>query len=328
MHYGTVTNCIITRNSSFVGYVGSDFYRAGGGGIFMGLNTANSGGVWNCTISGNNVNSAAGIGGGIEIYRGGPWRIANCTISGNSGGIESGGIGAYATTIPTIISNCWAVSNYVVAGCAGGIYMASGVECYNSFIIGNTCDLANWSEGGGVRLQGGGLIRNCLIANNIVKNGGGGVATYNIASIQNCTIVSNYSVTSAGGLYVARTNVAAKVENTIIWGNSAGGTSSNWFIDVNVGAVSTFTNCCTSPNIFNAYGNASDVNTITNDPRLISTTDFRLQSGSSCINAGVNRNWMEGGWDVYGNRRIDNFRKTVDIGAYEYLSPGTVFGFQ
>ncbi|MCX6993509.1 MAG: hypothetical protein NT011_10255, partial [Kiritimatiellaeota bacterium] len=153
-------------------------------------------------------------------------------------------------------------------------------------------------------------------------------AAYDIATIQNCTIVSNYASAGYGGIYVSRTNAAAKVENTIIWGNSTGsGTSSNWSINAwGDTAMSTFTNCCTSPNIVYAYATA--VNTITNDPRFISTTDSRLQSDSPCINAGVNRDWMENALDVYGNRRIDNFRRTVDIGAYEYLSKGTLVGFQ
>jgi len=59
----------------------------------------------------------------------------------------------------------------------------------------------------------------------------------------------------------------------------------------------------------------------------IATDNYRLQSDSPCINAGANRDWMEGARDVYGNPRIDNFRRTVDIGAYEHLDQGTLFGF-
>ncbi|MCX6993904.1 MAG: right-handed parallel beta-helix repeat-containing protein [Kiritimatiellaeota bacterium] len=313
---GIVTNCTIVSNYAFAAY------PYGGGGVHM---QDSSGGVWNCTINGNIASNA---GGGIGINSGGPWRIANCLISGNSAIVQGCGIWASSPTAGTVISNCWVVSNYVGGNGGAGIYLKG--ECHNSFIMGNTCDPANWGEGGGIRMQNGSLIRNCLIANNIAKYAGG-IATYDVTSIQNCTIVSNYASDGWGGIYVARTNVAAKIENTIIWGNSASGsgaTYSNWIISANVGAVSTFSNCCTSPNIYNAYGNLTDVNTITNDPRLVSVTDFRLQSSSPCINAGVNRAWMEGGWDVYGNRRIDNFRRTVDVGAYEYLSKGTVFGFQ
>ncbi|MCX6992091.1 MAG: hypothetical protein NT011_02995 [Kiritimatiellaeota bacterium] len=324
IYYGMVTNCIIMRNYALSTNAAS-YSILGGGGIYMGPNAGNSGGVWNCTISGN---SAYKSGGGIITISGsGNWRIANCTISGNSASTEGGGITARGES--TIISNCWIVSNRGSGGASGaGIILNNGAECHNSFIMGNASDTTVWNEGGGVRIFGGGLLRNCLIANNIARYGGG-VAVYDALSrIQNCTIVSNYVSVSWGGLYVGRTNVATKVENTIIWGNSSADTYSNWFITANVGAVSTFSNCCTSPKFYNAYGNLTDVNTITNDPRLISTTDFRLQSSSPCINAGANRAWMENALDVYGNRRIDNFRKTVDIGAYEYLSPGTVFGFQ
>ncbi|MCX6993841.1 MAG: hypothetical protein NT011_11965 [Kiritimatiellaeota bacterium] len=311
---GIVTNCTIVSNYAFAAY------PYGGGGVHM---QDSSGGVWNCTISGNTSSNA---GGGIGINSGGPWRIANCLISGNSAGVQGCGIWSSSPTAGTVISNCWVVSNYVGGNGGAGIYLKG--ECHNSFIMGNTCNPAVWGEGGGVRAQNGSLVRNCLIANNICY-AGGGIATYDTMSIQNCTIVSNYASSGYGGLFISRTNAAAKVENTIIWGNRTDtGTSSNWGISAwGDYAMSTFTNCCTSPNI--VYTFATEVNTITNDPRFVNNaTDFRLQSSSPCINAGVNRAWMENALDVYGNRRIDNFRRTVDIGAYEYLSKGTVFGFQ
>ncbi|MCX6993442.1 MAG: hypothetical protein NT011_09915 [Kiritimatiellaeota bacterium] len=323
IYYGMVTNCIIMHNYALSTNVAS-YNSLGGGGIYMGPNAGNSGSVWNCTISGN----SAKMSGGGTINLNGTWRIANCTISGNSASISSAGMHIYAAS--TIVSNCWIVSNFATYQvCPGGILLANGAQCHNSFILGNTCDqTAGWNEGGGVRIFGGSLIRNCLIANNMARYAGGIAAYDNSTTIQNCTVVSNYASVGWGGLYIGRTNVALKVENTIIWGNSSADTYSNWIMSANVGAVSTFSNCCTSPKFYNAYGNLTDVNTITNDPRLISTTDFRLQSSSPCINAGVNRDWMENALDVYGNRRIDNFRRTVDIGAYEYLSKGTLFGFQ
>ncbi|MCX6993311.1 MAG: hypothetical protein NT011_09250 [Kiritimatiellaeota bacterium] len=321
LYYGMVTNCIITRNYALNTNASSD---SGGGGIFMGKDSAKSGSVWNCTIS---ANSSRQYGGGINM-KVGKWRIVNCTISGNSTGIEGGGLYAYPNQPSVVISNCWVVSN--LSGCsAGGIKMNAYTECYNSFIMGNT---ANNDCGGGIRMAGNCVLRNCLIADNLhtVGGGGGGVDACYSSSIQNCTIVSNRTIKTGGGLTVGIWyTTQLKVENTIIWGNREGadgsGTYSNFYIGQ---GTNTFTNCCTSPNIASAY--AAAVNTITNDPWFVaaSNDNYRLQSDSPCINAGVNRDWMEGALDVYGNRRIDNFRKTVDIGAYEYLSKGTLFGFQ
>ncbi|MCX6993592.1 MAG: hypothetical protein NT011_10685 [Kiritimatiellaeota bacterium] len=322
LYYGMVTNCIIMRNYALNTNASSD---SGGGGIFFGNDSAKSGSVWNCTIS---ANSSRQYGGGINM-KVGKWRIVNCTISGNSTGIEGGGLYASPNQPSVVISNCCVVSN--LSGCsAGGIKMNNYTECYNSVIMGNT---ANNDCGGGIRMGGACVLRNCLIADNLhtVGGGGGGIDAAGSGSlIQNCTIVSNRTVQSGGGITLGIWYAASlTIENTIIWGNREGadgsGASSNLYIGQ---GPNTFTNCCTSPRIVSAY--ATEVNTITNDPRFVSVTaaDFRLQSDSPCINAGVNRDWMEGGWDAYGNRRIDNFRRTVDIGAYEYLSKGTVFGFQ
>ncbi|MCX6992668.1 MAG: right-handed parallel beta-helix repeat-containing protein [Kiritimatiellaeota bacterium] len=322
LNYGIVTNCIIMRNYALNPH--SVAARAGGGGIFMGVSSANSGGVWNCTISGN---SAYKNGGGILIYAGGPWRIANCTLSGNSVGSQGGGIYADASSavVKTIISNCWVVSNYS-DNYAGGIYMDYYALCQNSFIMGNT---ASNVYGGGVRMGDYAVLRNCLIVNNLAKTKrGGGIEASQSPSIQNCTIASNVAVGEGGGFNFSNYDGYPKIENTIIWGNSGSGTASNYYINRNPSVSSVaFTNCCTSPSI--VTNTATEVNTVTNDPRFVNNaTDFRLQSDSPCINAGVNRAWMEGANDCYGNRRIDNFRKTVDIGAYEYLGKGTVFGFQ
>ncbi|MCX6994202.1 MAG: hypothetical protein NT011_13815 [Kiritimatiellaeota bacterium] len=331
IYYGIVTNCIIMRNYAMNPH--SDYNRAGGGGIYMGVNTANSGGVWNCTVSGN---SAYQSGGGISVFRGGPWKIMNCTVSGNSArGKSNSGGGIYLNPVDltsTIISNCWVISNYCI-WYSGGVFLNYTAQCHDSVIIGNT---AEFYEGGGIRMGANSLVRNCLIANNLCLSNtadGGGIAISGRALIQNCTIVSNTSTARTGGV---RATQATKIENSIIWGNSGSGSYSNWYIypSTNPAAsgwggytTNTFTNCCTSPQIVDVC--AAEVNTITNDPRFVNNvTDFRLQSGSPCINAGVNREWMENALDVYGNRRIDNFRKTVDIGAYEYLSRGTLFGFQ
>ncbi|MCX6993443.1 MAG: hypothetical protein NT011_09920 [Kiritimatiellaeota bacterium] len=318
---GLVTNCIIVSNVT---------YTNGGGGVYM---TTGSGGVWNCKINCNTTSNVLGAttnktgnGGGIySANSGGPWWIANCTIAGNSTGYgaEGGGIDSRGTAI---ISNCWIVSN-LASYSAGAIRMAAGSTCYNSLLMGNTAEgYPGAGLGGALRMVGNNsLIRNCLVVHNRAAINGGGIKGDWSLKIQNCTIASNVAATgNGGGLDYSQNGGSPAIENTIIWGNRGSGTYSNYYIAI---GTNTFTNCCTSPNIVvNSY--VSDVvNTITNDPLFMNTAtnDFRLQADSPCINAGVNREWMEGAQDYYGNRRIDTFRKTVDIGAYEYLCPGTLF---
>ena len=76
-------------------------------------------------------------------------------------------------------------------------------------------------------------------------------------------------------------------------------------------------NGSTNPYDFNGvYGGITIQNTITTDPSFVSPTDFRLQSGSSAIDAGNNSYATAITTDLDGNARIYN--GTIDLGCYEY----------
>ena len=68
---------------------------------------------------------------------------------------------------------------------------------------------------------------------------------------------------------------------------------------------------CTTP-LPLGYGN------ITNEPQFVDATnrDYRLLPSSSCLDAGINQDWMLDATDLEGNPRILN--GTVDMGAYEF----------
>ncbi|MCX6991515.1 MAG: hypothetical protein NT011_00030, partial [Kiritimatiellaeota bacterium] len=141
------------------------------------------------------------------------------------------------------------------------------------------------------------------------------------STISSCTIVSNYSPAAGGILATLGVTVIGQFENCIIYFNSGAATYSNYQIS----AVS-FSNCCTAPAPTNYSATVTSTNNLTDNPRFVDwpNGDYRLAPDSRCINVGVNRAWMEGALDYYGNRRIDIFRKTVDIGAFEYLPSGTM----
>ena len=56
--------------------------------------------------------------------------------------------------------------------------------------------------------------------------------------------------------------------------------------------------------------------------------NLRLTAGSPCINAGTNQAWMAGDVDLDGRTRVDRFSRLVDMGCYEYVPVGTLFGFR
>jgi hypothetical protein len=78
--------------------------------------------------------------------------------------------------------------------------------------------------------------------------------------------------------------------------------------------------CCTTPLPTNGVGN------ITNAPLFVAAPNgnFRLQPNSPCINAG-NNGYVTGATDLDGQPRISG--NTVDLGAYEYQSPGSVISY-
>jgi hypothetical protein len=138
----TITNCIITGNSSY----------AGGG---ISCESGSSPTITNCTISGN----TAFLGGGIFCKSGSSPTITNCIISGNTGAAHSGGIGCDSGCSP-IITNCIISGN--TAGDGGGIYSyLSSPTIINCTISGNTATNGN---GGGIRCQQG----TALVGNSIL----------------------------------------------------------------------------------------------------------------------------------------------------------------
>ena len=56
--------------------------------------------------------------------------------------------------------------------------------------------------------------------------------------------------------------------------------------------------------------------------------NYRLEPGSPCINIGAKQPWMGNAVDLDGRPRLDRFSRLVDMGCYEHVPPGTLFGFR
>lgn len=151
----TITNCIITGNSTgssgFGGGVYNESYNGGGGGNTGGTvkmthctitaNTATyGGGIYNfsgvkisedtCLVSGN----AALAGGGIYNtgYNYGKIEILNCVLTSNTAQSNGGGIYTNPSYSPIVVTNCTLSGNSAPSGGAGGIYCYSDVYSTSS----------------------------------------------------------------------------------------------------------------------------------------------------------------------------------------------------
>lgn len=274
-----------------------------GGGVYI----DDAGGtVSNCTVLFNIAIDGAGIG-----VRDNDGKIYNCLVISNN----ATGRGAVGFWYGGLMSDCTIVAN-AATGSAGGVMMAGGLV-QNCFITENSSYGSDSSSygGGGVSMGTGSTLRNCLIYKNWAKSRGA-LYVQSATLIQNCTIVSNRAgVGNPGGIYFIGNT--CQVENTIINLND----NPQWDKHPTSASFWSFTNCCTSTDpTTNGTGN------ITANPQFVDVAQFNyhLASTSPCINAGVNREWMNGARDLDGHSRIDRYFRQVDIGAYEFLRRGTL----
>jgi len=232
--------------------------------------------------------------------------VTNCTLTGNSAGTSGGG--AQLSTL----YNCIVISNSATQG--GGANDSTLVNCRLS---GN---VATTALGGGINgtAVNKSLLYNCLVTGNKAALGGGGAANTHLF---NCTVTGN-SGSPGGGVYNYSLN------NSIVYFNE-GGANSNWYTAT---AAISFTNTCTSPASAGwAAGN------ITGDPMLIDkgsnygtnhvAGNYRLLASSPCINAGTNASWTTTYPLDFDNQQRIRYG-TVDMGAYENIRNGTIYGFR
>ena len=196
-----------------------------------------------------------------------------------------------------------------------------GVWCPNTGPIISNCVIANNSaetHGGGARLA---KLYNCMVRGNAAKYGGG----VNSCDAYNCLITGNSTFSTAGGAYNSTLYNCTVVSNSNVGvaGSRVAYNSIVYFNQINYNFQSIFTNSCTWP--------AQDTwvvgdGNITNDPVFVNPTDgnWRLKPDSPCVNSGMNQSWMTNAVDMGGVRRI--LYGTVDMGAYEVIFEGTVYG--
>ena len=302
---GVVQNCIVCNNLVEYGTNGGSFLNtvgARGGGIAQYAWNLQGFGlvITNCVIRNNKTDAPqrSGYGGGVYASGFSTFFMSDCLLEGNIS--ESGG-GAYIGWPRTWIQNCTARNN----------------SATNNFY---------WQGGGGLALaypSAGSTekswVRNCLIYNNSARGGGGLYVSQNILYIDNCTIVSNRMTADGGaGIWQTYAYGGLRVLNSIIYSNSG-----NADLSLNTYTNNFFTNLCVySTNNLLGEGN------FTNNPRFADWAgkNFRLAPDSPCVNRGMIQTWMADNLDLDGKKRIRYGQ--VDIGAYELIYDGTVYGFR
>jgi len=248
-------------------------------GVFLAAGSTLSG----FTVTGGATLATGGSGGGIYCQYT-TSVVTNCVISGNASSEYGGGV--YDGTLINCI-----VGQNVSASSGGGCFgNGSELSLTDCLILTNSA-----ITGGGVW---GGNLTNCVLVGNVASSTGGGA--YYPQSMDNCTLVGNIAGNSGGGGVYGGT-----VNNCVLYYN---GVSSGIYASNYNNAVLNW--CCTYPAPTTGGGN------LTNAPGFVDLAggNYRLQTGSPCVNAGTNACAPEP-VDLDGNPRVVG--AAVDLGAYE-----------
>jgi len=225
------------------------------------------------------------------------------------------------------------------------VYMTDGI--LSGFTISNGY---HQQEGGGVLLDNGGTVDNCLFVENYAPDGGG-VHVKNSGMVLNSIFTRNEAI-EAAAIWLHNGGVA---RNCLVYHNFAneggsvrchrGGTLENCTVVTNLGIANSgitcfegglvrncilydnrvtnyanigtgilYENCCVYPALSAAVDGGGN---ITNPPMLaLGNPPFQLHVNSPCRDVGMNMPWMSAATDQSGKPRIIN--DIVDIGAYEF----------
>ncbi|MDR1984229.1 MAG: right-handed parallel beta-helix repeat-containing protein, partial [Prevotellaceae bacterium] len=249
-------------------------------------------------------------GGGIVLFNGASPILGNLTVSGNQA-FHGGGI--YIKQSSPVITNMEISGNTADFFGGGVVNHTAGAVMTNVKISGNTAAAA----GGGVYNEqvSSPSFTNVLISGNISLGTGGGMYNADDARplLTNVTIASNRANSNYGGIYFDNTSIR-QVRNSIIYGNTAGGSSQN-VSHTNAGIYSYSLVGGVSTNAGILF--VSDPNF--NNPELASSApttagDYTLQQNSIVIDEGED-SYNSTPYDLAGNRRIQGYG--IDLGAYE-----------
>ena len=290
-------------------------YADYGGGLY---NLDGAPKILNCNFSSNTegTNTGLGGGGGIFNYDGAPV-ITGCTFSFN---ISAFGAGIYnyfdaVGTVNPVIVKCTFTDNSSSATEGGGsgiVNWNAQPDIYNCTFLRNTAQVgaAIWNEVDGV----GGLLSNCLFANNTATDSGG--AIYNPPTSVNCTFYGNTAAIGAA-IY---DGAGKTLTNCILYGNTA----------TTQGNPIEATNLTINHSIVEGgYAGQSNLDA---DPRFTdaANTDFTLANDSPAIDVGdtaslpVDSADLDSDTNIAESLSLDlgdkvrTFREIVDMGAHEF----------
>ena len=255
--------------------------------------------------AGNALGSTIESGAGMYNENGSP-TVANCRFTGNyaryGGGMRNEG------SSPRI-TNCEFTGN---AASSGGGALAN-VTNSRPVLIGCTFSGNSAGYGGAIWNYGSApSLTNCVFGGNVATDGAAMRNESNsVPTLVNCTVSANQATVNGGG--ISNTGSAPVVINCILWANSSIADRTQ-AAQIGGGSPAISYSC-----VEGWTGSLGGTGNIGSDPLFVATNDFRLRTGSPCIDKGSNAAIPAGiTTDRDGQPRIVN--AVVDMGAYEFSS--------
>lgn len=300
MFYGAGGSLTI-EDSQFTGNTAEDY--AGAAALFDGAVTIRG------SLFFENVANAHEAG-GIWAYGLSQLTIEDTAFIGHNATGYGGALGL--NTVEPTIRNCRFISNRAREGAAISAAFSGNMRVESCEFRSNQAT----NRGGAFDLYGGTpTIRNCIFSGNRAQSGEAGAIYFSAGStsaIRNCTFYNNTAATNGGG--VSSWNTTPVIANSIFWQNAdSGGMDESGQIHHYFGPITL--RYCSVQGWTGGLGGVGNngANPLLLDP---AQTDFRLSSGSPCIDAGENAEVGAGvTTDFAGNPRFVDSPAAPDTGA-------------
>lgn len=273
------------------------FQLIAGAGLYGGF--PNGGADWNQrepsnypTILSGNI---SGFGQAFHVVTGADGAILDGFVisDGNAGDLGTNGCGGgmYIDNVNLTVRNCIFRYNYAYED-GGAVYAFAD------------------NPGDSISLT----LNSCIFENNITRDRGT-IYTENFdVEIENCTIADNASNSSPNGGGVYGSNSSVTVLNSILWSNTANGSSS-----LQAQIYSTPQSPAVEYSCVQNLGGAGGTGNIESDPDFFDAdgADYHLNITSPCINSGSPDPDYTDQYDIDGDRRLRYGR--ADMGADEFV---------
>ena len=292
----------------------------GGGGLYA--ETGATVTVTGAAIDGNLATGASGSGGGLFVADGASISMTLGNVSGNEanragGGAEVATGGTLTLSQVTVSGNSLPGAN---PGNGGGVHVGGtgAATVSQSTVSGNSA-----AQGGGLWNSGSGTldVSNSTVSGNSATDDGGGVYTIpgGATSLESVTVALNSAGADGGGLAISVvTSTSVSVDNTIVGGNTAGGSGNDCFGQFNTNGFLLVEDRGDDCVFFGGTGNSI----FGQDPELGPLADnggptltHALGEDSPAVDAGQSAFAV----DQRGEPREDN---QDDLGAFESADDG------